>query len=171
MSKRLFELLMFPVLFVVLIIDGQLSTLATNWSVGNFSISSHILLMIAIFYANFISLKFSLFVFMIIGFIYDISYLGLVGIATTTLPLVVFGMYFFFQAMESRRIFNLLILVVSLFQFEFISYLFARFFHLTNLSVFIFVFNNLLPSLLFNLVLFFILQPLMEQSFGFTNKT
>ncbi|HFR3397545.1 TPA: rod shape-determining protein MreD, partial [Streptococcus suis] len=41
----------------------------------------------------------------------------------------------------------------------------------TNLSVFIFVFNKLLPSLLFNLVLFFVLQPLFERLFGITNKT
>ncbi|HFI0424145.1 TPA: rod shape-determining protein MreD [Streptococcus suis] len=171
MSKKMVEFFMFPVAFLTLLIDGQLTTLATNWSFGSLAISSHILLMFAIFYANFVSLRYSLIVYLIIGLIYDISYLGIIGIATTTLPLVIFGMYFFFQGVESRRLINLLILIVSIFQFEFISYLFARFFHLTNLSVFIFVFNNLLPCLIFNALLFFIIQPLIEQVFGITNKT
>ncbi|HFI0348781.1 TPA: rod shape-determining protein MreD, partial [Streptococcus suis] len=74
MSKKMVELFMFPVAFLTLLIDGQLTTLATNWSFGSLAISSHILLMFAIFYANFVSLRYSLIVYLIIGLIYDISY-------------------------------------------------------------------------------------------------
>lgn len=171
MRNRVVEFFMFPVLFLVLLIDGQVSTLFSNMSVGLFAISSHILLMLAIFYANYVSLPISLVLFALLGLIYDVSYLSLVGIATTTFPLVIFCIYFYFQGIESKRTINLLILLVSIFQFEFISYLFARVFQMTNLSVFIFVFNKLLPSLLFNLILFLLIQPILERIFGITNKT
>ncbi|MBS8068982.1 rod shape-determining protein MreD [Streptococcus suis] len=171
MRNKMIEIFMFPILFFILLLDGQISTLVTNWSVGLFTISSHLVLMLAIFYANYVSLGFSLFIFTLLGLVYDIGYLNLIGIATTTLPLVLYCIYFFFQGAVSKRGINILILLVAIFQFEFISYSFARIFHITNLSVFIFVFNKLLPSLLFNLVLFFVLQPLFERLFGITNKT
>lgn len=171
MRNRVLEFFMFPVLFLVLLIDGQVSTLLSNMSAGLFAISCHILFMLAIFYANYVSLSISLVIFALLGLIYDISYLSLVGIATTTFPLVIFCIYFYFQGVGSNRSINLLILLVSIFQFEFISYLFARVFQMTNLSVFIFVFNKLLPSLLFNLILFLLIQPVLERIFGITNKT
>ncbi|NQI70860.1 rod shape-determining protein MreD [Streptococcus suis] len=171
MRNRVLEFFMFPVLFLVLLIDGQVSTLLSNMSVGLFAISCHILLMLAIFYANYVSLPISLVIFALLGLIYDISYLSLVGIATTTFPLVIFCIYFYFKGVGNKSSINLLILLVSIFQFEFTSYLFARVFQMTNLSVFIFVFNKLLPSLLFNLILFLLIQPVLERIFGITNKT
>ncbi|HFU3844243.1 TPA: rod shape-determining protein MreD [Streptococcus suis] len=171
MRNRVLEFFMFPILFFILLLDGQLATLLSNMSVGLFAISSHILLMFAIFYANYVSLQISLLIFILLGLVYDIAYLGFIGMATTILPLVVFCIYFYFQGIGSKRSINLLILLVSIFQFEFISYLFARVFQMTNLSVFIFVFNKLLPSLLFNLILFLLIQPMLERIFGITNKT
>ncbi len=97
---------------------------------------------VSYFYANYVSLGFSLFIFTLLGLVYDISYLNLIGIATTTLPLVLYCIYFFFQGAVSKRGINILILLVAIFQFEFISYSFARIFHITNLSVFIFVLIN-----------------------------
>ncbi|HEM3725694.1 TPA: rod shape-determining protein MreD [Streptococcus suis] len=171
MRNRVLEFFMFPILFFILMMDGQVSTLLSNISVGLFAISSHILLMLAIFYANYVPLSISLVVFALLGLVYDVVYLGFIGMATTTLPLVIFCIYFYFQGVGSKRTINLLILLVSIFQFEFISYLFARVFQMTNLSVFIFVFNKLLPSLLFNLILFLLIQPMLERIFGITNKT
>lgn len=171
MRNRFLEFFMFPLLFLVLLIDGQVSTLLSNMAVGLFAISCHILLMLAIFYANYVSLPISLVIFTLLGLIYDISYFSLVGIATTTFPLVIFFIYFYFQGVGSKRSINLLILLVSIFKFEFTSYLFARVFQMTNLSVFIFVFNKLLPSLLFNVILFLLIHPILDSIFRFTNKT
>ncbi|HFU4460493.1 TPA: rod shape-determining protein MreD [Streptococcus suis] len=171
MHNRVLEFFRFPVLFFILLIDGQVSTFLSNMSVGLFAISSHILLMFAIFYANYVSLSISLVIFALLGLVYDVVYLGFIGMAATTLPLVIFCIYFYFQGVGSKRLINLLILLVSIFQFEFTSYLFARVFQMTNLSVFIFVFNKLLPSLLFNLILFLLIQPVLERIFGITNKT
>ncbi len=171
MNKKMIEFFMIPTIFFVVLIDSQISTLATNLSVFNVIISSHLLVMFAIFFANFVSIRFSLIAFILLGFFYDIYYFGLIGIATTILPFVVCSMYYFFQGVESRRYTYLLILIVSIFQFELISFLFARLFNLTSLSVFIFVFNSLLPSLIFNVIVFLILQPLLELFFGITNKS
>lgn len=171
MSNKLIEFFMIPIVFFLLLIDGQISTLATNWSVDSLIISSHLLLMVAIFYANYVSLKYSFLVFMFLGLIYDTIYFRFLGIATTLFPLIVVSIYFFYQAIEYKRGVNVLVLLVSIFQFELISYLFARIFQITHLSLFNFVFTALFPSLVFNIVLFVILQPFFEHLFGITNKT
>ncbi len=49
MRNKMIEIFMFPILFFILLLDGQISTLVTNWSVGLFTISSHLVLMLAIF--------------------------------------------------------------------------------------------------------------------------
>lgn len=171
MNNKRIEIFMLPILFFFLLMDGQISTVATNWSFGLFSVTSHIVLMLAIFYANYVSLGYSLVIFSLLGMIYDLSYLDLLGMATTTFPLVIFCIYFFFQGVENKVGVNCLILLVVLFLFEFISYLFARAFSMTNLSVFIFGFYKLLPSLLFNLLVFLAIQPVFRRLFGITNKT
>lgn len=171
MTNKRIELFMLPILFVFLLIDGQISTLATNWLFGLFSITSHTVFMLAIFYASYVSFGYSLIIFSLLGLIYDLTYLGLLGIATTTFPLVIFCIYFFFQGMENKIGVNCLIFLVVLFQFEFISYLFARAFSMTNLSVFIFVFYKLLPSLLFNELFFLAIHPVLSRTFGIANKT
>lgn len=170
-NKVLIQLLMFPVLFLFLLIDGQLSTLATNWSVGAFAISSHLVFMLAMFYAQYMSFWKSIFIFFLLGIVYDSLYLGLLGMATTLFPLALFFIYFFFQGIERKKNITILILLVVIFGFEGIGYLFASTFQITSLPLFSFVFYKLLPTLLFNIFLFIIIQPLLQYIFRITNKT
>ncbi|HFI0791386.1 TPA: rod shape-determining protein MreD [Streptococcus suis] len=171
MNKKLVTFLMLLLLFFSFILDGQISTLVTNWSIGLFAFSSFTLFMLAIFFVNLVSLRISLIFFSLLGFFYDVSYFGLIGIGTTIFPIVIFSMYFFFQGIKRNLFVDLIILIISIFQFELISFLFARIFHMTNLSFFIFVFNKLLPTMLFNFLLFIILYPMLKSFFEITNKT
>ncbi|HFI0430158.1 TPA: rod shape-determining protein MreD, partial [Streptococcus suis] len=83
MNKKLVTFLMLLLLFFSFILDGQISTLVTNWSIGLFAFSSFTLFMLAIFFVNFVSLRISLIFFSLLGFFYDVSYFGLIGIGTT----------------------------------------------------------------------------------------
>lgn len=162
----------FPVLMLlVFLLDAQLSTLLTNLAPEVVSITSHLLLMIAIFVSLYVSVTPMMLVSIMIGFIYDIYYLDVIGLSTTLLPLVIYIVYYIYQNMAFRRITNYILLFVMVFTFEFGSFVLARLFQLTNLSMFIFVVYNLLPSLIFNIVLFMILSPLLESLFAITNKT
>lgn len=159
------------IVLIAFLFDGQLSTLLINWSPVPISISSHILLIIAIFLSFHLPLFYSLSLFALIGLVYDLYYLGVLGIAITLMPLSVYLIYYFYQNLGFKTITNHIILLVILFVFEFVAFLLARLFFLTNLSMFIFVFNDLVPTLIFNSFLLLLLQPLLKQLFGITNKT
>ena len=157
--------------FLAFLLDGQLSTLLINWLPGSILVSSHILLMIAIFLSFQLSIVYSVSLFTVMGLLYDLYYSGVLGIAVTLLPLAVYLIYYFYQNLSFKTITNHIILVVILFVFKFFAFLLARLFSLTNLSMFIFVFNDLLPTLVFNSILLLLLQPLLKPLFGITNKT
>lgn len=169
MRKYLFYLAPL-VLFASFLMDGQVSSLLSNLAPGTVTITSHLLLVVGLFYAVYLPLSYALILFFLLGCLYDVYYLGVLGIATTILPFVTYLTYYFYQHLQFKRVTNLMILLVLVFTFEFANYLLARCFQLTNLSVFIFVFYNLMPSLVFNFVFLAVTQPLFEQLFGITNK-
>ena len=156
--------------FLAFLLDGQLSTLLINWLPGSILVSSHILLIVAIFLSFQLSIVYSISLYTVLGFIYDLYYLGVLGIAITLMPLSVYLIYYFYQNLPFRAVTNQVILLVILFVFEFAAFLLARLFSLTNLSMFIFVFYDLMPTLVFNAGLLLFLHPLLKSCFGITNK-
>lgn len=171
MKYNTLRFLALPILFLFFLLDGQLSTLFTNLSFVTVSISTHLLLLVGLYFIDIIALPSSLLLFALLGIIYDQYYLNVLGIATTIFPLSFLVVYFFYKSFQRNWLFDLLVFLVMVFYFEFASYLFARIFHLTNLSVFIFTFYKLVPSLLINLTLFAVLRPLFLRVFSITYKT
>lgn len=153
------------------ILDGQLTTLLTNLSPGAFFITSHLLLVMGIFMSFYLPLPYCLVLYTVVGFCYDLYYFGVIGMAITLFPLVIYLVYYFYENLKYRRITNYMILLVIIFIVEFFTFLLARLFQLTNLSMFIFVVNNLVPSLLFNSAFLLVLHPILESLFVITNKT
>lgn len=171
MTKKYISYFAPLILFAAFLIDGQLSTLLINWAPDRVIIASHLLLMAGIFLTQYLPVSYMIVLFTLLGLSYDLYYLGVLGIATTLFPLMAYIVYYFHQELGFKRITNLILLLVLVFGFEFTSFLFARLFHMTNLSMFIFVFYNLVPTLVFNFLLLLIFQPLLERFFGITNKT
>ncbi|HFH9838277.1 TPA: rod shape-determining protein MreD [Streptococcus suis] len=100
--------------------------------------------------------------FSMLGIVYDIYYLNILGISTTLFPLIIYMVYYFTTNVHLNRWTSLMILGVMIFGFEFTSFVLARLFQLTNLSMFIFVVYKLLPSLLYNLFILLIFYPLFK---------
>lgn len=171
MNRNFISYLAPLIVLLAFILDGQLSTLMINWSPSPISISSHILIILGIFLSFQIPILYSLILYALIGLIYDLYYFGVIGIAITLLPLSIYLIYYFYQNLKFKLFTNLIILMVVLFIFEFLAFILARIFFLTNLSMFLFVINDLLPTLVFNWVLLLLLHPLLKLFFGITNKT
>ncbi|WP_309109486.1 rod shape-determining protein MreD [Streptococcus zhangguiae] len=164
--------LLFPfILLFSFLLDGQLSTLLTNLVPGIIAISSHLLLILALVTVSYFPLFVNLLLFTILGLVYDIYYLNVVGIYITLFPLVVYVIDYFYQSLKFKRVTNHILLLVVVFVVEFGAFLFARLFEVTNLSMFIFVFYSLVPTLVFNSFLLLVVQPLFERIVYITNKT
>lgn len=171
MVRQYFRYMAPFVLFIAFLLDGQLSTLLTNWFPERAAVTCHLLLLAGIFLVRSLPLSYGMVSFTLFGLLYDVYYLGIIGLATTLYPLMFYFIYYFYQSLPLKRITNLIVFTVLVFTFEFLSFLLARLFQMTNLSMFIFVFYNLLPSLLFNFFFLLLFQPLLEKCFGNTCKT
>lgn len=153
------------------LLDGQLSTLLTNWAPGAISIASYSLFIVGIFCSVYLPLSYSMILFTILGSLYDWYNLNLLGIAITLFPLVIYLIYYFYQNLPINLLTNWIVLLVVIFLFEFGSFVLARIFQITNLSVFIFTFYNLAPTLLFNSFMLIMLHPIFKRWFNIMNKT
>ncbi|CRH93017.1 rod shape-determining protein MreD [Chlamydia trachomatis] len=163
MNKK-YLLYLSPLIFLIaFLIDGQLSTLITNWLPGAMTVSSHILFILSIFYSVDMTLRGQLIIMTALGALYDIYYLNILGIGLTILLLMVYLIYYFYQQLKFNVLSNITILLVVLFGFEFGSFLLGRLFHFTNLSMYMFVFYNLAPTLLFNCLALVALQPFLKK--------
>lgn len=171
MAKKYFPYLAPFLVMIAFFLDGQLSTLAFHVTPAHVFISSHLLLILGLFCAMHLPMWYSLLLFAAIGAVHDVYYVRVLGLATTFLPLAIFLMYYFYQSVRFRFVTNLMVVTVAIFVLECANFLLARLFGLTNLSLFIFVFNGLLPTMLFNSVLLFVVSPVMKAVFGITNKT
>ncbi|MCQ9211539.1 MULTISPECIES: rod shape-determining protein MreD [unclassified Streptococcus] len=152
-------------LLLSLVIDGQLSTLFINLTPGIIYISSYLLLILGLFSVLYVPTFYNVAMFTIIGFLYDIYYLNVLGVFVTLFPLVIYLIDYFYQSLKFKRVTNHIILLVVVFVVEFGAFLFARLFELTNLSMFIFVVYSLVPTLVFNSLLLVMLQPVLEKFF------
>lgn len=159
------------ILLLAFVIDGQSSTLFTNLAPGIIHITSHFLVIIGLFSVLYIPTFYNVIMFTLVGFLYDIYYLNILGIFVALFPLVMYLIDYFYQSLKFKRVTNHIILLVVVFVVEFGAFLFARLFELSNLSMFIFVVYNLVPTLIFNSLLLLMLQPALEKVFGITNKT
>lgn len=158
-------------LLFAFVLDGQLSTLFINLTPGIITVSSHFLLIMALYSTLYIPTFYNVVMFTIVGFLYDIYYLNIIGIFVTLFPLAVYLIDYFYQSLKFKRITNHIILLVVVFVVEFGAFLSARLFELSNLSMFIFVVYSLVPTLVFNTLLLLLLQPVLEKFFYITNKT
>ncbi|MDY5636330.1 MAG: rod shape-determining protein MreD [Streptococcus orisratti] len=150
------------VLFTVFLLDAQISTLLSNLAPSTVSITSHLLLIVGMYIIDKINLTYTIILFSMLGIVYDIYYLNILGISTTLFPLIIYMVYYFTTNVHLNRWTSLMILGVMIFGFEFTSFVLARLFQLTNLSMFIFVVYKLLPSLLYNLFILLIFYPLFK---------
>lgn len=156
---------------LLFVLDGQLSALLSHYLPGNLVMKSYFLFMLAIFLVAYVKIGFLLPLFLLLGVLYDSYFLQFLGLGLSLFPLAIFLMYHFYTDVAFPHTIRTLILVVSIFSIEFVSYILARLFHVTSLSLFIFLANQLLPTLLLNVFCFLLFHPLFDRLVGNINKT
>ena len=149
--------------FVVLLIDGQLSDLLTTLTGRNLFLQVHLLLIFSFLLLRFLDTDFFTYLLaLILGLIYDSYYLNFIGIAFFMLPLFVYlikrGRRFFVTPIRSFLSF-----FVLLFVYEVGAYGLAHLFYLTTYTPLSFVTYQLVITLLFNTVLFIILDKIVHK--------
>lgn len=171
MNKKYFPLFLPFLLFLIFLIDGQISTFLTNFLPDSLVVSSYLIVVFTVLSVSYIPLFYGLFLYILLGFLYDISHFGIIGVAILLLPLFYLFIYWVEKKMHHNGFTRFILLIIVLFLLEIVGFLIARLSGLTKLSLFLFVSYDLVPSLVVNSLCFLLLQPVFQRNFKITNKT
>lgn len=152
--------------FLAFLLDVQLSTLMLNLIPGAVSIASLLVLIVPFYFTAYLSRTYVMTLYMGLGLVYDIYYFDVVGLSLTLFPLVIYLLYYFYDHLRLNVFTNLILLIVLVFLFLMLTYGLARIFGLTNLSLFLVVFYYVVPTLVWNSLLFLILNPILSRLFS-----
>lgn len=165
MKKETMNYFMAPLFFFVMLIDAHLTSTFISWSHDTYVWGVHLLLLLMLFSGNLLSKRYMILSALLIGSIFDLYYIGVLGIYAVALPLVIWLMYIMHEAIYQNiltRFFGMIILITSL---ELITAGIQALFNLTAINGIFFVTRFLGPTLLINIIFFFVLYYPMKRLF------
>ena len=145
--------------------DGHISMLLNHYFSPELFLSSHLF----IIYMSILTLSrpnnFSFLYLVCLGFLYDTYYLKTVGIVIITLPLLSYLLAQLLRFVKRNAYVDCLLAFLFLFFFDTIDFGFALYYGFTNESISDFIIYQLSPSLVFNLLIFILIKPIVEKLF------
>lgn len=142
------------VLFLLLLLDAQLTRMFGIMTKGSYLASFHFLILSLLFASQTFSKRYLLITAAILGVIYDSYYTGVIGIYMTILVLVVYFSYFFSKTIQQNIFTMFFSMIIFVTFFEFASLLIQQVFNLAHVELTYFIANCLGPTLLVNILLF-----------------
>ena len=145
--------------------DGHISMLLNYYFSPELFLSSHLF----IIYMSILTLSrpnnFSFLYLVCLGFLYDTYYFKTVGIVIITLPLLSYLLAQLLRFVKRNAYVDCLLAFLFLFFFDTINFGFALYYGFTNESISDFIIYQLSPSLVFNLLIFILIKPIVEKLF------
>ena len=116
-------------------------------------------------YVTLVPNKYAFLYLVCFGFLYDTYYFKTVGIVILTLPLLCYLLTQLGRIVKRNTYVDFLLMFLFLFLFDTINFGFAVFYGFTNESVTDFIIYQLSPSIVFNLLIFIFIKPIIEKLF------
>ena len=156
---------MFFLLFILMLIDGQLSYLLSSIFSYHLMISSHLFLLGLLYFYHEKDNIFILLSSMVLGIIFDVYYLNIIGIMLVLLPIIVFiisrvSKSFFFGIFQT-----LVFYIIILFLFEIIGFVLSYLIGMTTMSLPQFITYSFAPTLIYNFLMYLIVHRILKKIF------
>jgi rod shape-determining protein MreC/rod shape-determining protein MreD len=143
-------------LFILMLIDGQLSRVFENITKMNYLGSFHFLILAFLLASQSLSKKHLMITALVLGLIYDIYYTGIIGIYALIFVVVVYFLYLFKEVIHQNIFTEFFAMVIFVTFFELAAFLIQLLFRLTDTSQTFFIASYLAPTLLINMVVFIV---------------
>ena len=150
-------------LFLLMLIDGQLSYLMSSIFSYHVTISSHLLLLAIINFYHDRNKHFVLFSALILGILYDIYYLNRIGLVVFLLPVLIIFTNKITKSIFASNFQTLTYYIIILFLFEVVGESAAVLLGMTTLSIANFIAYSFAPTLIFTVLLYLIFQTLFTK--------
>ena len=150
-------------LFFLFLIDAHVTRIIAAWTDNIYVANAHLALLVLLIVSRVVNERFLLGTSLVLGTLYDLYYIGVIGIYAVIFPLLVMVFYFFKKTIQQNILTLFFTVVISVTLFELISLLLQSVFGLTGVSSDFFVPRYLGPTLLFNILTFVILIFQLEK--------
>ncbi|GAA2914452.1 rod shape-determining protein MreD [Enterococcus pseudoavium] len=144
-------------LFFLFLIDAHVTRVIATLTDNVYVANSHLALLVLLVISQVIDERFLFWTALVLGVLYDLYYIGVIGIYAVIFPLLVMLFYLFKQLIQQNTLTLFFTTVISVTLFEFVSLLLQTIFGLTGGNEGFFVPRYLGPTLLFNILIFVIL--------------
>ena len=141
-------------LFFLFLIDAHVTRIIAAWTDNIYVANAHLALLVLLIVSRVVNERFLLGTSLVLGTLYDLYYIGVIGIYAVIFPLLVMVFYFFKKTIQQNILTLFFTVVISVTLFELISLLLQSVFGLTGVSSDFFVPRYLGPTLLFNILTF-----------------
>lgn len=145
--------------------DGHISMLLNHYFSPELFLSSHLFIIYIFILTLTLTNNFSLLYLVCLGFLYDTYYFKTLGIVIITLPLLCYLLTQLLRFVKRNTYVDCLLAFLFLFLFDAINFGFALYYGFTNESISDFIIYQLSPSLVFNLLMFILIKPIVEKLF------
>lgn len=166
MRKETLNYFMAPLFFFIMLVDAHLTNALTTWNQGTYIWSTHLLLLFLLFSSNQLSKRYMILSTLVIGGLFDMYYIGVLGIYMVALPLVVWLMYLMENVIHQNIFTYFFGMIVFVTAFDLITASIQVVFKLTTINGMFFITHFLGPTLLINIVLFFALYYPLKKLFS-----
>lgn len=144
-------------LMLLLLLDAHATKFMMAVTNNVYVANAHLALLVLLIITRVINERFMLVTALVLGVLYDLYYIGVIGIYAVIFPVLVLLFYLFQKVIQQNVLTMFFTLVISVTVFEFASLLLQSVFGLTGISSDFFVPRYLGPTLLFNIIMFVIL--------------
>ena len=145
--------------------DGHISMLLNHYFSPELFLSSHLFIIYIFILTLTLTNNFSLLYLVCLGFLYDTYYFKTLGIVIITLPLLCYLLTQLLRFVKRNTYVDCLLAFLFLFLFDALNFGFALYYGFTNESISDFIIYQLSPSLVFNLLMFILIKPIVEKLF------
>lgn len=162
MSRFTFQFFTPILLFLLMLLDGQITQIGTSMGGGNLTPVSHLVLIFLVYTVTQHRHSYVVVVALLLGMVYDSYYLGIIGIATLLFPLIALFLYNIQSTVFTNRWTRLFTIIIIVTIFEAVSAVLMAAFGFSNVGFIDFVVYQLAPTLLLNIFMAVVLQFPLE---------
>lgn len=143
-------------LFVILLLDTHFSTWVSQWSGNYYIANAHLIILLILVLSEVLNERFMILTAVVIGLLFDLYYVGVIGIYASVLPAMVALIYFFNNAIHQSLLTLFFSMIIFVTFFELSAVLLQILFKLAVVDSNFFITNFLGPTLLLNMIIFVI---------------
>ncbi|MGM0214658.1 rod shape-determining protein MreD [Enterococcus sp. AZ109] len=159
-----------PLLFICMLLDAHINRIFTSVFTSHYLMNAHLMVLAILVMSEVVNRRFMIGTMLAIGILYDVYYVGVIGIYAVILPLIVILIYLFGQVIYQSLLTLFYSMIIFVTFFELGSSFLQLIFQLAHVNSQFFVTRFLGPTLALNIIMFVILivpfrRVLVEQNY------